>query len=90
MCRLYVHPTVLISWNLHHTPIVTKFSSDDHGREIIALQQETATLRLSPLQMKALDELGLSGGTQHRFVAPPFMYCQGAAYSWDVTPNDFV
>lgn len=87
MSRLYVPPTVLITWNLHHTPVVTKFSSDDHGREIIALQQETSTLRLLPLQMKALDELGLSEGTQHRFVAPPFMFRQRAAYSWEVTPK---
>jgi hypothetical protein len=78
---------VLISWNLYHTPVVTKFSSDDHGREILGLQQNTSILRLSPLQMKALDELALSVEDQHRFVAPPFMYRQSAAYSWEVTPK---
>jgi len=77
---------VLLCWNLQqNTPVVTKFSSEEHGKEIIALQQEKTGLRLSPLQMKAVDNLGLSGDL-HRFVAPPFMYRQGAAYSWGSAP----
>jgi hypothetical protein len=79
---------VLLCWNLQqNTPVVAKFSSEEHGREIIASQQVKAILRLSPIQMKAVDYLGLSGGL-HRFVAPPFMYREGAAYSWGANPKD--
>jgi hypothetical protein len=79
---------VLLCWNLQqNTPVVAKFSSEEHGREIIDPQREKKTLRLSPLQMKAVDNLGLSGGL-YRFVSPPFMYREGSAYSWGVTPKD--
>jgi len=77
---------VLLCWNLQHSiPVATKFSSEKHGKEVAELLHEKSKLTLSPQHMKAIDNLSLSGDS-HRFVAPPFMYRRGAAYSWGDTP----
>ena len=65
-----------------HIPIVTKFSSTQHGHEIVSLLQDD-TLSLSPQQMKAID--GIT--ERHRFVDPPYMHRSGASYSWDAAPS---
>lgn len=85
---------VLLCWNLQHgIPVVAKFSSEKHGNELSAFllqenpkatTQQTASA-LVPQQMKAIDNMSLSGDS-HRFVAPPFMYRRGAAYSWGDAP----
>jgi len=78
---------VLLGWQLQqNVPVVTKFSLGNHGKEIIALLQKGSKLRLSPQQMNAIDDLSLSGESR-RFVAPPFMYRRGAAYSWGDAPS---
>ena len=77
---------VLLCWNLQqNVPVVTKFSSEEHGKEIFALLQENTKLGLSPQQMKAIDNLSISC-EPHRFVAVPFMYRSGASYSWGDKP----
>lgn len=72
---------VVLSWNLQQkVPVVTRWSSDQHGKEALALLKEQSR-KLSPQEMKAIDE-ATANCAPHRFVAPPFMYRQGAAYSW--------
>jgi len=76
---------VIVCWNIQQNiPICTKFSSE-HGKEFIALLQEHTKLRLSPEQMKSVDNLGRSI-KPHRSVSPPFMYRKGASYSWGDNP----
>ncbi|KAL7468589.1 hypothetical protein ACHAXS_008819 [Conticribra weissflogii] len=85
---------ILLSWNLQQgVPIVVKFSTEEHGKEVMALLSaegcSESTPKLSPSHMKAIHNIKVSSGEKsHRFVAPPFMYRPGAAYSWgDHTPN---
>mmetsp|Transcript_23457 Transcript_23457/g.48625 ORF Transcript_23457/g.48625 Transcript_23457/m.48625 type:complete len:385 (-) Transcript_23457:51-1205(-) len=85
---------ILLSWNLQQgVPIVVKFSTEEHGKEVMALLSaegcNQSAPRLSPSHMKAIHNIKLSSGDKsHRFVAPPFMYRPGAAYSWgDETPK---
>ncbi|KAL3801506.1 hypothetical protein HJC23_000944 [Cyclotella cryptica] len=76
---------VLLSWNLQQgVPVVTKFTSKEHSRDVTPLLQ--TEISLSPLHMKAIDHIGLSAVEPIRFVAPPFMYKPGALYSWGNNP----
>eukprot|EP00978_Attheya_sp_CCMP212_P021111 scaffold61263_cov44-Attheya_sp.AAC.3 len=71
---------VLWKWNLQHgVHVVSKCTSDEHIKEFASLDSVTT---LTPTQMKELDSIGMDSSHQVRFVAPPFMYKAGAAYSW--------
>jgi diketogulonate reductase-like aldo/keto reductase len=77
---------VLLLWNIQQgVPVITKFTSDEHSRDIIPILQ--SKISLSPRQMKVLDEISASSAEEEvRFVAPPFMYKPGATYSWGDKP----
>jgi DNA 3'-phosphatase len=78
---------VLLLWNIQQgVPVITKFTSDEHSRDIIPILQ--SKISLSPRQMKVLDEISASSAEEEvRFVAPPFMYKPGATYSWGDKPT---
>jgi DNA 3'-phosphatase len=76
---------VLLLWNIQQgVPIVTKFSTEEHGQDIVPILQ--SKIKLTPQHMKTIDEIGLSIEAGTRLVAPPFMYKSGASYSWGDGP----
>ena len=73
---------VLLLWNLQQgVPVVTKFSSDEHGENMAPILK--SKIHLTPRQMKAIDEIDES---ETRFVSPPFMYKNGSTYAWSGSP----
>jgi diketogulonate reductase-like aldo/keto reductase len=81
-CQLDCSPAqVLIRWQGQQgVCVVVKFSSEEHAKEIQAAMM-TNDMFLSPQQMKAIDEIGMSIDS-HRFVCPQFMYRKLASWSW--------
>ena len=76
-----------LSWNIRQgVPVVVKSANAAHLREIATLlHDDFDSLALSGNHMKELSELGK---TNHRFVAPSFMFKPGSVYSWEeATPE---